>query len=436
MKCIKDVDPWLVDKLIKQPLHNNPYRLSKFVVRLSVDGGFLMYNTVTGCLLFFKDEQDYNNSKDFLISNWFYIPANNFDEFNWTDFLRNKKRELLENNMTKSYVIMTTMDCNARCFYCYEKGRASISMTDKIANDIGDFIAKNGTKNRVKISWFGGEPLVNKEAIDIICKRLQQNGVNYVSHIISNGLLFSESVIKQAKKVWNLKKAQITIDGTEETYLRIKAFKNGCGNEFRIVMNNILELLKNNVHVSIRLNQNLENTDDLIRLVDYIDEKFEGFKNLSVYNRLLFDEEITDEIQEAYFSLKSRLRQMGLLKPYLKEGISYSQCMADNDSSCVINPVGKLGKCEHFSDSNFIGSIYDKDFDCQAIAMFKERFGRLVDCNTCAFYPCCVRLKMCPSQLESCTEFFRKDLLTDLHYMLMSCYRQFKRSTKINKNDL
>lgn len=429
MKYLKEEDSWLRNGLIRQPIRDQQYRKSIFVVDLPVEDGVLLYNTATGSMLYFESDLELQYSKEILISNWFYVPAIDFDEFLWVSFLRDKKRELASNNPMKSYLIMTTMDCNARCFYCYEKGRHPISMTAKTANDVSNYILTNAENKKVKLSWFGGEPLVNYKVIDLICEGLKRNRFNYVSHMISNGLLFSDDIIAKALNQWNLRRVQITIDGTESQYLKIKSFKNGKGDEFQKIMRNIEALLKNGILVSIRLNQSLNTTDDLLILVDLIKDKFSFYNNLSVYNRLLFDEEITSEVQLAYFSLKHKLQQIGLLKPKSIEAIKHSQCMADNDFSLVITPNGNLGKCEHFSEDHFIGSIYDTRYNQQMITQFKETHEQLSSCNSCALYPSCVRLKMCPSQLNICHEFTRADLLDNLHFMMKSYYQKFKENS-------
>lgn len=109
--------------------------------------------------------------------------------------------------------------------------------------------------------------------------------------------------------------------------------------------------------------------------------------------------------------------------------------MADNDSSFVITPNGKIGKCEHFSDINLIGSVNDKTLDYKMIERFKEQHEKLAICDTCAFYPSCIRLKMCPSQIDICTEFFRKEILDNIHHMMKDCYRRFKLDTN-SSNEL
>lgn len=426
MKIIKEEIHWLKLGLVRQPIKKIKYKLSNFIVKTIIDNGFLLYNTVTGCLLFFEDELDFRRAQNKLISDWFYVPEDNFDEILWVDFLRDKKRELLCNNTVQSYVIMTTMDCNARCFYCYEKGRKPTVMSLETANDICDFIIKSATNNKVNITWFGGEPLLNYRVIDFICKKLNQHNVHYISKMISNGLLFSDDLIDHAINIWNLKRVQITLDGTEEVYLKTKAYKKSQGDEFGRVIDNIQHLLQNDIPISIRLNQSLNNTMDLLNLADYIKEKFSIYRNLSVYNKLLFDEVLTPELQGAYFTLKHKLLEYGLLKIRMRETIRCTQCMADNNTSFVITPDGHLSKCEHFSDNNLIGTIYNPIVDTDMLKKYKQIYKPTELCRTCALYPSCIRLQICPSQLEECSDFQRTDLLEDLNYLISDYYIRHK----------
>ena len=84
---------------------------------------------------------------------------------------------------------------------------------------------------------------------------------------------------------------------------------------------------------------------------------------------MLFEEKITDEVETAYFELKQKLIHLGLRKPKYGEAIKYAQCMADNDSSMAITPDGHIGKCEHFSEDYFVGSIYDKNLKYTKISI-------------------------------------------------------------------
>jgi sulfatase maturation enzyme AslB (radical SAM superfamily) len=102
------------------------------------------------------------------------------------------------------YTILTTTDCNARCFYCYEKGIRRLPMSRETADKTVAFIKEHCGEKSVNISWFGGEPLFNSEVIDIIIGYLKENNIKYISTMVTNGYLFDEKLIFKAKNFWNL----------------------------------------------------------------------------------------------------------------------------------------------------------------------------------------------------------------------------------------
>lgn len=105
--------------------------------------------------------------------------------------------------------------------------------------------------------------MLNTVVMDLICQKLNDFGISYFSHIITNGLLFTRNIVNKAINVWKLKRVQITLDGTEQVYLRAKAYVNSQGSEFQIVLDNIEALLNSKIAVNIRLNQDAYNTEDL-----------------------------------------------------------------------------------------------------------------------------------------------------------------------------
>ncbi len=161
------------------------------------------------------------------------------------------------------YTIFTTTDCNARCFYCFEKNAARIPMSPGSAEKTAGFIAGHCGGNEVSISWFGGEPLYNMEAIDIICRGLRERGIPFNSKIVSNGYLFDREIIGRAKVDWELRSVQITLDGTEDVYNKAKAYIYKGVNAFRRVIGNIHLLLDAGIAVDIRLNIDTYNADNL-----------------------------------------------------------------------------------------------------------------------------------------------------------------------------
>ena len=386
----------------------NGYRLNKFVIKADVQDGCMLYNTTTGGLVFIHEADDLRESLDKLRDMYFYVPIA-FDEVSWVDTLRATKCSTSK-GIINGFTIFTTMDCNARCFYCYEKGQPRVAMTPKIANDVAEFIIKESSNKPVDIRWFGGEPLVNIDAIDIICNKMAEHGVRFRSTMISNGLLFADSIISKAKNAWKLKSVQITLDGTKEVYQRTKSYQGAVGNEFERVIDNIHRLTKAKIRVTIRLNQGLYNTPDLLDLVGFLSISFKDNKLVSVYNSLLFNEDVESEVQlendryRRFKVLQDKIIKSGLyINVPLNRRLRYSHCMADSDSSIIITPTGVIGKCEHFANHHSIGHIYDSQFNHSEIKRWKERHQPTRKCFDCPLYPQCVQIKMCPVERKLCS---------------------------------
>ncbi|MBQ9059236.1 MAG: 4Fe-4S cluster-binding domain-containing protein [Atopobiaceae bacterium] len=428
----------LVSSVLPSQALGESEKLSLYCLRIPVEEGELWYHNLTGELLLldyadlglFETE---GNLKDELSKRWFLVPKQH-DEKKLADQIRTVK-ELLkpQKGNLNHYVVFTTTDCNARCFYCYELGRRRMHMTDAVAHDVAAYIAKNCGGKPVKILWFGGEPLFNHRAIDIITKDLVAEGVEFTSTMASNGFLFDEAMVKQAVSEWNLSRIQIALDGTEAIYNRSKAYIYRDGSPFQRVMSNIGLLLESGVNVSIRLNMDAKNADDLDALVDELAQRYQKYTNLSVYAVLLRDFghsigefESWEQALSRYKALQERLinMRMGHVK-YLERDIRFNQCMADNDSTFTILPDGRVGKCEHESEEGFIGSIYEDSFDQDMIGAWKEQL-RIPECDSCLQYPTCIRLKKCAWHAHGCTEHDRAEMRINLTQKVLNEYERYK----------
>lgn len=71
----------------------------------------------------------------------------------------------IDNDVTSySLTINPTMNCNFKCWYCYESHVKSSKMDEEIVRRLKSFIIQTIEKNKhlkyFNISWFGGEPLL------------------------------------------------------------------------------------------------------------------------------------------------------------------------------------------------------------------------------------------------------------------------------------
>ena len=193
-------------KILRKPKDTDrPRRLLRFCVETVVDDGVLLFNLLTKeLLLLSREEYDHILGNDYLWEHWFVVPEDlNDKEYvqlaKWVVSTRQEK-----NKDITSYVIFPTTDCNARCFYCFELGRSRIPMSRETALKVVQYIKNHCGGKKVNLSWFGGEPLFNQEAIDTICTGLRQEGIEFSSFMVSNAYLFDDATVKKAVELWKL----------------------------------------------------------------------------------------------------------------------------------------------------------------------------------------------------------------------------------------
>ena len=428
----------LLDDVIGKQKHveDRPYRLMTYVIQCPVDDGVLLYHTLTCSLVWLSHEEAAHlTAQQELIGHWFLVPEGHDDRKLCEQIRKMAAIFLPPAKHITGYTILTTTGCNARCFYCYEKGTKPVTMTTETASKVARYIREHRGEEKVKISWFGGEPLVNVKVIDQICTDLKEHEVPFRSSMISNGYLFDADMVHRAKELWQLKKVQITLDGTEQTYNQVKAYVYQNVNAFERVLRNIELLTAEEIKVSIRLNVDHHNIDEMAQLVTLLHQRFGANKHLSIYSHELFGERSPEDsalLYEQRMQLEQQIVKWGYgRKRRLQKDIKLNQCMADNNQSVIISPAGHLGKCEHYIDSEFFGHVDTEERDEAILRKFKERPADIEACATCPYYPQCHRLTMCPNDY-GCTPEMQKE---HIHNTIEAMKNEYERWLNKNEND-
>lgn len=412
------------------------YRMLHFCAETPVEDGILIFNLLTKELvLLTQEEYDNRLELEYLRKQWFVVPADLKDKeystkVRWVEKLRKKKSEEIT-----GYTIFTTTDCNARCYYCFELGWNRIHMSDETALQTVEYIKKHCGGKKVNINWFGGEPLFNMRPIDIICEGLKKAGVEYTTNIVTNGYLLNEETIKKAIDSWNLKRVQIALDGTEAIYNKVKAYIYKGGNPYEVVLHNIGLTLDAGMIVIIRLNMDLSNHQDLLKLVDELAERFKGKKGLCIYANHLFKNGVPSadlytyeewkQREEAMDTLEQRIAQYDLMnKGGISKRIKQNHCMADSDSAIVISSTGHLGRCEQCDENEYIGHVSSDEVDTAKAATWKEQIPEIPECAECVCYPECLELKKC-STSSVCFQQVRETKLRRIKQEMGNEYRKW-----------
>ena len=421
MEILLTPEQWVLD-LYPEGNPNINLKLSNYIVKSEYEDKILLFHTITWSIYSLtKEEFDNITNNEILIKNKVIIP----DYFNENEIAnkvyvyRMTPPEIpnYENGIS-DFTVLTTTSCNARCFYCYEKGvNKNISMTTETAEDIVQFIARKniGGESPLKIQWIGGEPLVNKRVINYITSRLKEIDVAFYSTLITNGFLLNEETINDIK-TWNLRSIQITLDGTGDEYNKTKNYIYTDIDAYLTIIDNIHNVLNNlpNVNVSLRFNASNSNIFKLYDDIKMLKEEFKyhtdrkpGFF-ISVLYEYIHNPDLA---VEGYWDELERLGEVAHVKepnirihPFknltFQRRLINKHCKAYSGKNITILPDGKLSVCSLIRPEDYYGDIYNGITNVEAIARWQNYDSSEIDfCKEikCPLHPICAKFFKCGS---------------------------------------
>ena len=445
MNYIRTANEFTKNVLFPSGVLSGKYRPSQFNIFFDENGVHYLFNSFFRSLVKLSDDghifadnslieiDAHNCSSEMiqLIENGFLVPEDRDESKTYMEFMDLYRNVFPSKKGKTFYKIFTTLQCNARCFYCFEPDHSVHHMSEDTVDAVFEYIKKTKTDGRISLYWFGGEPLCNIPAIDQLCEKLEKEGIEFVSSMVTNGFLFSQELAKRAKNVWKLKKAQITLDGMDDEHNKRKRYIEDCPNPFAKTINNIEYLLNEGVFVTLRLNVDSKNTDDIWKLIDYLNDRFADKKeSLNVYPALLFEEffkwrdknpsESRIELRKQWVAMRARLLDNGLMK-LQKESLALptTHCMSNNPRSAIINYDGKLFACQNCQEDMSYGNVRDGITDPAMYDRWTINTVLRDKCKECALLPECTAFDMCPSKATDCVAEYSDSLIRRLKKYVM-----------------
>lgn len=386
-------------------------------------GTVLIYSTFSTSLVeleeniykaIFEDSKydDYQKEVDALYEMGFLID----DDYDELAYLESLRCQTLESNKTSPtyYIICPTTGCNARCYYCFEKGVQQRKMHKETAEAVADYIIANHDEEHLVIQWFGGEPLLEPGIISLIVNKLHQHGVRFDSKIITNGSLLSEEIVKCAAEEWNVRIIQVTIDALFEEYNRIKDYMGLKQDPFELVMRNIQRCLDYGINIRIRINFSPLENEKAVTTVNYLRDRFGSDKNFFVYLAPIDSVDIPSITGDFEKEKKHPLIQLldaekdfcsfgnydsrteasseyeAILKKYYLTPIPTS-CYGGCKSSLTIDSSGNIFDCHRLLGHEVYasGNVFDGREDGETALFFSDPYLHDDECKRCNLLPLC-----------------------------------------------
>lgn len=299
-------------------------------------------------------------------------------------------------------IINPTMNCNFKCWYCYENHIKSSKMSEDIIKKVYKLIDNVSSKEQTKnlyLSWFGGEPLLyfDKVMIPILeyanQKTIEKN-IRFESDITTNGYLINQKMIDNFIK-YNITHNQITLDGHRDLHNTVRNVNEKRGSYDEII-NNIKLLCKNNISTTLRINFTSETLKSVLNIIEDISDlsnEDRQWLEISFHQVWQTKEKGNLELSEKLKTIKKAFKNNNFfVSGNIQDNIRNS-CYADKTNEVVINYNGDAFKCtaRDFTKNNREGVLQEDG----TIDWFEKNTTRLMaklnnkPCQTCPILPLC-----------------------------------------------
>lgn len=297
-------------------------------------------------------------------------------------------------------IINPTLDCNLRCWYCYETHLKGSTISHETATSIIKFVkekVKNPTLSTVDLAFFGGEPLMRakdcviplSDAIKNICYK---HNKHFTLHFTTNGILLTNQVIDKISEIYYDTNFQIAFDGDRNLHNSIKKLPYNRS-AYDCVLENIDYGLTKNLKFNIRCNYSDDNIDSFKNLINDIAKlPHIDYSLIHISLQKVWQVDSSLKLRNKVMNIQNYAREKGF--NCMMEGASYivSHCYADFENSYIINYNGDIFKCtaRNFEPKNRIGFLNNSGqiiFENPKLSNIDLRFKE--DCNDCKLLPLC-----------------------------------------------
>lgn len=431
----------------------NKYILSKYSHLFSDEGKYFLFNSQS--LLFteisenlyhqlnnFNIDLDTIPNKELLIKKEIFVEKEKSNEFYFSQKVKYYQSSFSQKVL--SLTLLPTTGCNFACPYCFEQNKPEKFMTDEVISRLINFIREHKEAEYIRLTWYGGEPLLGFNIIQNIWNKLDNEIKIPVKEqsITTNGYLLTDEIINFFiyKK---LNSIQITLDGKEDNHNKTRRLKRTGNPTYRQIVENIGKILNKweDTEIKIRVNVEAEKCEDFFVVYNEL-TKLYGKDKMKIYPGFIRK----DNKEKNNFDCgeQMRIQQQNLYLKLLNMGISnfgYPQyvekgCMSNCINSYIIGPSGEIYKCwnDVGNTSRIIGYIDQDEFTNKDLfSKYMTDLSCFEDekCKDCLFFPMCsggcawyrYRNKYENGKFDICTiqknnDMLKKYLLAHYHHLL------------------
>lgn len=374
------------------------------------DGNYILYNTLSEKMIVTVEQirallDEYRNNIDaieqihpdlfhYLAEQEFIVP----NETNEVEKLITLKGKACSKTDYFSITVNPTMNCNLRCWYCYETHKAGSGMGQETIDLVRVLIKRKMESYELKefhLSFFGGEPLLEftscvkpltEYALELSWKHEKTLSIGFTT----NAVLLNKKVVDFLANTGLDVHLQVPFDGGRIQHDSIKKHPNGRGTYNRI-FSNINYGLSKGLSFLIRCNYTDQNIDSFSELIDDFKEIYKEHEDKLAFSfQQIWQQKDTKETLETVKKFEKILEKIGVEYDSLH---NISSCYADREHSIVINYNGDIYKC---TARDFLPELREGILHADGAISYNERYHDRMEsrfsnktCLGCRIFPIC-----------------------------------------------
>lgn len=343
----------------------------------------------------------------------------------------NKENHLVmkQDSNDRLYIsIQPTASCQLACDYCGQQ-HSKKALTKDLMNSIVERVDNKLSHLSFKIleiGWFGGEPLCALGNMRKLNKQLKEiannNAVKYRGHITTNGYALTPKLYEELKEQFNIKRIEITIDGSKEYHDTRRITCTGKGS-FDRIFSNLESIVSSDCYdmdkciISVRCNVDERNVDGVFPLL-------RTFVAKNIQHKILFyttsvvswsnngagSEEGCKSLGKYSTNHIAYMLENGFKIGILPHRAAPFKCLGTDINAEMYDAEGNIFDCSETSYSDYyskqgyvLGNVMQED-KTEGNKRSKLQFvpnmllnNNVKPCDECKFYPLCGGL--CPLAL-------------------------------------
>lgn len=331
-----------------------------------------------------------------LVSNQMIID----DDFDETDALINRFKKIDRSPKSFGITLNPTLDCNLRCWYCYETHARGSMMSAETMERVRKLIASKVSSDELSsfsLSFFGGEPLMGWRRVVLplleyaveICR---QYDVSFSTAFTTNGVMLTDDKFSELFNLdLNDTSFQISFDGNRTLHNASRVGEAKLPT-YDTIMRNVRNGATKGFNMNLRFN--------------YTPDNLESFADILTDLESLPDEakaHIHCDFQKVWQSGDNSTKNdsLGMVNLFKEAGFSTScdvnyhrhLCYADRENHVTINYNGDLYKC---TAREFDPSTREGVLTAEGTLDFNERYSHRMSlkysspiCRECLILPIC-----------------------------------------------